>query len=158
MVSLITLNKLDLETFIGNIQLMNKKKTTVHFHVQRAKNLNAPTYMRFDHEIFNIGKAFYVEHGIFYAPVAGLYHFQFHGIKDASKGHLKVCFSKNERLVETTAMTDASPMYIPIFLSTYLRLQPGDGIRVVVHGDGKLYEEYNEYSSTYLTGYLVAEE
>jgi len=71
---------------------------------------------------------------------------------------LKVCFSKNDRLVETTAMTDASPMYIPMFLSTYLRLQLGDGIRVVVHGDGKLYEEYNEYSHTYFTGYLVAEE
>jgi len=71
---------LDLETFIGNVQLY-KTKRTVLFHVQRAINGIAPRNLLFDKEIFNIGKAFHMGFGVFFAPVAGLYHFSFNGLK-----------------------------------------------------------------------------
>ena len=46
---------LDLETFIGNVQLYKTKRTVI-FHVQRAINGIAPRNLLFDQEIFNIGK------------------------------------------------------------------------------------------------------
>ena len=55
-------------------------------------------------------QAFNLFHGIF--EFAGLYYFIFHRMKDNSKGYVKVYYSKdNQRIIETMAKTDASPMY-----------------------------------------------
>ena len=147
---------LDLETFIGNVQLY-KTKRTVLFHVQRAINVNAPRYLLFDQEIFNIGKAFHMGFGVFYAPVAGLYHFSFNGLKDKSMSHLAVYFDVNGRLHEIMTRAE-SPTYIPVSLSIYLRMKPGDTIRVRIEGDGTLYEENYLYWNTQFSGYLVEED
>ena len=60
-------------------------------------------------------------------------------------------------MTESMARTDASQMYIPISLSTYFHLKLGDQITVIIHGDGKLYEEIKGVSFTFFTGYLVEE-
>ncbi len=148
---------LDLETFIGNVQLY-KTKRTVLFHVQRAINGIAPRNLLFDKEIFNIGKAFHMGIGVFYAPVAGLYHFSFNGLKDNSAGHLAVYFDFNMRLKEIMTRTDGSLTYIPISLSAYFRMKPGDAIRIMLQGNGKLFEENYLYWNTQFSGYLVEED
>lgn len=141
------------------MQLNRKKNLVIHFHVQRAKNLQPPTYIRFEKEVLNIGKAFDMVHGIFTAPVAGLYQFQFTGLKDNSKGGLDVRFVlNNDKGLEMSAKVDASPMYVPISMHTFCRLKPGDGVRLSLWGEGKLYEGnwYFAYSS--FSGLLIEED
>jgi len=72
--------------------------------------------------------------------------------------HLAVYFDVNGRFKEIMTRTDESPTYIPVSLSIYLRMKPGDTIRVRIEGDGKLYEENVFNWNTHFTGYLVEED
>jgi len=75
-----------------------------------------------------------------------------------NENYWAVYFDFNGRLKEFMTRTDGSLTYIPISLSAYFRMKPGDAIRMNIQGDGKLYEENYLFWNTQFSGYLVEED
>jgi len=80
-----------LETSIGNLQL-KRKNNSVHFQVEWCYDVKGSNIIRFKKEQLNIGLAMNVKTGIFTAPISGVYHFQFTGLKHNYPGDLYVFF------------------------------------------------------------------
>jgi len=102
-----------------------------------------------------------VEHGVFTAPVAGLYHFMFYGLRDSnSVGYILVRLLHNKlehKNYASTARTEESPANVPLFVRAYYRMKVGDQVRPYIEGSGgHLYE--GNVPCTHFSGWLVEED
>ena len=110
--------------------------------------------MRFQRERVNIGRALNLKEGIFTAPVAGLYHFQFVGLKDHSKISVYVLLMVNGVNV-ALCYADAPANYNPLTLSTSLPLKSGDRVWLLADGSSNIHEDGHR---NVFTGWLVEED
>ena len=97
--------------------------------------------------------------GVFIAPVNGIYHFEFSGMKDAAdnSASYRVILQVNGALISTSYATNALPNYLGLSaINTYLRLKSGDQVRLYKNG-GTLFDDIG-YGYTQFTGWLVEED
>lgn len=99
-----------------------------------------------------------LESGVFTAPVPGIYHFEFSGIKDKDVNQLWVWLYLNGAYNIGRAYTyqlDNPGSYETISLTATLRLKANDTIYLVL-SIGKLMDAFDHY--THFTGWLVEED
>jgi hypothetical protein len=140
---------------IGQVDVKTK---IVHFYVQRN------SYFRTDYAVIpfelarlNEGGAFNLTSGIFTAPSAGIYHFDFSAVKSESATWLSICLQVNGANVGYAyAGQYATRSNDVVSLSASLRLAKGDRVNLYNYARGVLYD-YN-YHRTHFTGWLVEEE
>jgi C1q-related factor len=140
-----------MQTVIGSNDV---KSTPVYFYVQRTTSFTANGTVPFDVERLNIGDGMDYESGVFTAPKAGIYFFNFDGMKRIDNSTLKLHLYLNDDLVETT-YAPVSNVYQHFSLSSNLRLQLGDQVKLVL-GSGGLYDNESHYGG--FIGMLLQEE
>ncbi len=103
----------------------------------------------------NEGSAMDSALGIFTAPVPGIYHFEFFGLKDAKSTSLHIILQVNGINIGS-AFSDifATGTYHSVSLSSSLRLKAND--RVFLVGNGWLFDSV--YYFTHFSGWLVEED
>jgi len=147
-----------LETFIGFLEVKTK---SVHFFVQRRTTLTQNGIIPFEIEKMNVGGAMNLITGVFTAPVAGIYHFQFSGRKDDSMDYLEVSLELNGGLISYTSAgiwrgpnNKESINLNAIHVS--LRLERGD--RVNLNKNSATLYDFPWYPITHFTGSLLEED
>ena len=151
--------KLDIETLIGNELKLKRKKSLVHFHVEKTYDSNANNFIYFKNERVNIGQAYNLKDGVFTAPVAGIYRFEFTGLKDNDEGDLYVFLYVNKGNTKgAVAYADKLAMYLTLSFSTSLPLKAGDTVTLFKSGPNNLYDELGKNTYTYFTGWLEGED
>lgn len=95
------------------------------------------TTIPYDLLSLNIGKTLNPTTGVFTAPVKGIYHFSFNGVKHWSNANLSIQLKRNNSLVMSKLISFGKPkggaQWIPLNLSTVLLLEPGDKISVFLY-------------------------
>ena len=151
-----------METFIGNVDIKTKN---VHFYVQRNTYLTGgPTerILPFELERLNAGKAFNLTSGMFIAPVNGIYHFQFSGVKIQSVNGIDVYIQHNGVRVglahgaNQNQATNKMGYNLACSLTSSLRLKMGDGVNLFLQGGTLASDNKNHF--THFTGWLVEED
>ena len=141
------------ETFYGSVDVKSK---SVHFTVQRTTSNFAVenAVIPFDIERLNVGGAMNLATGVFTAPVDGIYHFDFKGLKSTDPEQLFIYLQVNGVNIGTAYATNL-PNYLGLSgISASLKLETGDQVRLF-KTTGTLHE-YRQY--TFFTGWLVEED
>ena len=141
------------ETLYGNVDVKSK---SVHFTVQRtSSNFDLEnTVIPFEIERLNVGGAMNMATGVFIAPVDGIYHFEFNGMKNADPTAIFVFLQVNG-INTGSAYATYLPNYLGLSgISASLKLETGDQVRLF-KTTGTLHE-YRQY--TFFTGWLVEED
>jgi len=114
--------------------------------------------MPFKFAKLNEGNAFELASGTFTAPVSGIYHFQFSGVKESVYTSLAVYLQLNGSHV---GLANASPgkrgSYDTASLSASLRLKTGDEVRLFNAPGSVLHDHVGEHW-THFSGWLVEED
>ena len=106
-----------------------------------ATNINNGSYV-------NLGT------GLFTAPVAGLYHFNYYGfVEQGLSGNTTIVFQKNGAQVPSRAYNDSNDTaYGPVInISTVISLAVNDNVRVLITGAG-MHGNENSFFSGFLIG------
>ena len=144
------------QNLIGTVDVKTK---SVHFYVQRESDFDKERYViPWESARINEGNAMDLESGVFTAPVPGIYHFEFSGIKDKDVNQLWVWLYLNGAYNIGRAYTyqlDNPGSYETISLTATLRLKANDTIYLVL-SIGKLMDAFDHY--THFTGWLVEED
>ena len=133
---------------------MDIKTRTVHFYVARNTSFSTPSaVIPFDVARLNEGGAMNLASGIFTAPVPGIYHFEFSGVKDPFTAYMvngaRIGFAYTNQ--NTGGSMDA------VCLSASLRLAANDKVNLYNYNDyGMLYGNNGE--TPHFTGWLVEED
>jgi len=107
-------------------------------------------------ERLNVGGAMDVARGIFTAPVPGIYHFEFSGMKDKSVSFVAISLQVNGVTVAMGNNQLNSPgTYERISLTASLRLKPNDRV-YLFPGGGALFDDNGHHN--HFTGSLVEED
>lgn len=111
---------------------MDVKSSSIHFTVQRKTDFNLTNVvLPFEYELLNVGNAMNLVSGVFTAPVDGIYHFEFSGMKDSeSPAQIYVSLQVNGVTIGTSY---ASNLNYHLFLSginASTRLKRGDEVRL----------------------------
>ena len=142
------------ETFYGSVDVKSK---SVHFTVQRTISnfalVNA--VIPFDVERLNVGGAMNLATGVFIAPVDGIYHFEFTGVKYADSSAIFIYLQVNGVNIGSAYATEMLPDFLGLSgISASLKLKNGDQVRLF-KTTGTLHE-FQQY--TFFTGWLVEED
>ena len=143
---------------IGSIDIKTK---SVHFFVQRNNLLPQNGIIPYDLERLNVGGALNGKTGVFTAPVAGVYQFEFSGCKDGSGDYLEVKLFVNGNDISYSAagkwggsLNKETTVLKGINVS--LRLKKGD--RVELTKSGAALSDFPRYHETHFTGSLLEED
>jgi len=132
------------------------KSKSVHFTVQRtSSNFDLENaVIPFDIERLNVGGAMNMATGVFVAPVNGIYHFEFNGMKYVDSTAIFVFLQVNGDNIGSAYATNL-PNYLGLSgISASLKLKSGDQVRLF-KTTGTLHE-WLQY--TFFTGWLVEED
>jgi len=110
----------------------------------------------------NEGEAMNLTSGIFTAPVPGIYHFEFSGVKASTATSLFIFLQVNGvDIGRTNSNQPSTGSYDSLSLSASLRLKANDRVNLYNYGAGNygfvLYDN-DLYHDTHFTGWLVEEE
>lgn len=136
---------------------MDIKTRSVHFYAQMTSSFTTVGVIPFQLALLNEGGAMDLSNGIFTAPVSGIYHFEFSGVKDPSTSYMFIYIQVNGNNIGV-AYTDTSVGdYDSVSLTASIRLNKDDWVNLFNAGaSGGLYE-YRGFS-THFTGWLVEED
>lgn len=138
---------------------MDIKTRTVHFYVTRNTSFSfTNAIIPFELARLNEGGAMNLASGIFTAPVPGIYHFEFSGLKDSSASFLVVYMQVNGAFIGG-AYTDqgATGSRDVVSLSASLRLAANDIVNLYNYNiDGGVLHDCTH--TTHFTGWLVEED
>ncbi len=136
---------------------LEEKKKTVHYYVQKSSNFDTDAVVPFEFAQLNEGNAFELASGTFTAPVSGIYHFQFSGIKDSGATSLAVYLKVNGNHVGMAVASGQTGHTFTTSLSASLRLKAGDNVRLYNERDSVLHDNVDEHA-THFSGWLVEED
>ncbi len=143
------------ETLFGSVDV---KSQSVHFYVQKNKDFspNSTSVIPFDIERLNVGGAMNLASGVFTAPVDGIYHFEFSGLKDTDAStYLYIELEVNGANIGASyAQYIANIRNGLSSINASLRLKTGDLVRL--QSIGTLDDDDAHY--THFTGWLVEED
>jgi len=148
------------QELVGNLDVKTK---SVYFYAQRQSRFGTSNaVIPFDLAPLNEGGAFNLTSGFFTAPVKGIYHFQFSGVKASSPNYLIIFLRVNDITV-ASAYTDQSYTepkivgnYGTVSLIASLRLEAGDRVALWNWNDGVLHDDGDHH--TQFSGWLVEED
>jgi len=132
------------------------KKKTVHFYVQKSSNFDTDAVVPFEFAQLNEGNAFELASGTFTAPVSGIYHFQFSGVKQSGASSLNIYLQVNGCHVGM-AVASGKGNSATASLSASLRLKAGDKVRLYNERGSMLHDHGSEHW-THFSGWLVEED
>ena len=132
------------------------KTKTVHFYVQKSSYFDNAAVIPFEFAQLNEGNAFELASGTFTAPVSGIYHFHFSGVKESSAKSLAVYLQVNGNHVGMAAASGKSNS-VSASLSASLRLKGGDKVRLY-NEPGSWLHDYGSEHWTHFSGWLVEED
>ena len=142
-----------------SIGILDVKTKDVHFYVQRNSSFSKRhSVIPFELAWLNKGLAMNLTSGIFTAPVNGIYHFQFSGVKAESSDFLEIFIQVNGVNVGLayTEDTNHTKAAFGISLTSSLRLKVNDRVNLIKYKSGTLYDDIQHL--THFTGWLVDEE
>ena len=141
------------------------KTTTknIFFYAQRSSPFSqSDSVVPWELERLNEGRAFNLISGIFTAPVPGIYHFTFHGVKDQAMSYLDIILQLNGNTF-ATAITGITGSFDSLSLSATLRLKANDHVNLFNSRNGFVYPTGNLYDVghhhvTHFSGWLLEED
>ncbi|XP_063424596.1 complement C1q subcomponent subunit B-like [Mytilus trossulus] len=113
---------------------ITKEKTTIAFVAELTTNIVNPTnnvHIIFDHSILNIGNNYTSRHGVFVAPIPGVYHFavEITAPPQSTTSHsLHVRIMKKNEAVAVTFVDGNTNYFLRRTASTILQLNTGDDV------------------------------
>lgn len=136
------------------------KTKNIHFYVQRNSSFTKPNeVVTFELERLNEGNAMNLTSGIFTAPAAGIYFFQFSGVNDYHHTYIWIDLQVNGARVgraQTNDYLSKIPHINTISLSSSLRLAANDRVNLYSNSNGVIFDDYAHV--THFTGWLVQED
>jgi len=136
------------------------KTKSIHFYVTRVSSFNETNaVVPFELSRLNEGGAMNLTSGIFTAPVPGIYHFEFSGLKSGISKTLSVYLQVNGQItgVAYTEVTAATrEIQNRISLSVSLRLNAGNRVNLLKASSNVLSDDGNHH--THFSGWLVEED
>ena len=144
------------EEFIGNVDV---KTRSIHFYVQKNSNFTTKdTIIPFEVARLNVGDAMNLETGIFTAPVAGIYHFEFTAASNNSATALFIDLQLNGAKVSSAHnhQQSSAGSHLRLSLTASLRLEVNDRVNLFVY-EGELFDNDGLYQN-HFTGWLMEED
>lgn len=135
---------------------MGVKTKIVHFYVQRNTSFSTNSIIPFELERLNVGGAIDLETGVFTAPVDGIYHFEFSGVKHKSANYFYVFLQLNGDNVGFAMTHQFTGSYDSVSLTASFRLKTKDLVNMYSYGASVLFDDGNQ--QTHFTGWLAEED
>jgi len=134
------------------------KIRSVHFSVQRinAFGLNNAV-IPFEVEVLNLGGAMNTASGTFTAPVAGIYHFEFSGMKGSDPTALSIALQVNAVDVGSSYTTDLANIFALPGINVSVKLKVGDTVRLF-KTTGTLNDFTGNNRNSHFSGWLEEED
>lgn len=143
------------QKLIGNVDI---KTRTVHFYVTRNSTFSThEAVIPFELAFLNEGGAMNLASGIFTAPVPGIYHFEFSGVKATYANYLVVDIQVNGARIGVAYTNQFSTGSLNgVSLSSSFRLAANDRVNLFNYNTGGVLFDGTAHQ-THFTGWLVEE-
>lgn len=128
----------------------------IYFYVQRnsSKPTSGPSILRYNTQRLNLGGAMNLSTGVFTVPKAGVYHFEFVGLKNGDIEPLCVSLRVNGVRVGES-FTGYGPVVVAVAIHSTLKLKSGDRVNIFIDNGSLTYCSGN---CIHFTGWLLEED